>query len=180
MPTILHKLFLRKRKAGKLDMFRTETLPPRIPVIMQDELCEDNFNMSKQPIILRCVSLPLSENVIYEVVTITLYYREEPDNYNSYRPPNYYGSGRMDEEFSECESLVNGVSAGSISGHGINGHHMGGAMGGGGAGYHHATLPAHHTPYARPPPVALEFSDSLNRSSRHRPAPMYRRQQFNP
>ena len=43
----------RKRKAGKLDMFRTETLPPRIPVIMQDELCEDNFNMSKQPIILR-------------------------------------------------------------------------------------------------------------------------------
>ena len=43
--------------------------------VMQDELCEDNFNMSKQPIILR----------------------EEPDNYNSYRPPNYYGSGRMDE-----------------------------------------------------------------------------------
>ena len=34
-------------------MFRTETLPPRIPVIMQDELCEDNFNVSKQPIILR-------------------------------------------------------------------------------------------------------------------------------
>ena len=28
---VLHK----KRKAGKLDMFRTETLPPRIPVIMQ-------------------------------------------------------------------------------------------------------------------------------------------------
>lgn len=113
---------------------------------------------------------------------MTVYYREEPDNYNSYRPPNYYGSGRMDEEFSECESLVNGVSAGSISGHGINGHHMGGAMGGVGAGYHHATLPSHHTPYARPPPVALEFSDSLNRSSlsRHRPAPMYRRQQFNP
>lgn len=43
-------------------MFRTETLPPRIPVIMQDELCEDNFNMSKQPIILRCVSFALSEN----------------------------------------------------------------------------------------------------------------------
>ena len=60
MPAVLHKLFLRKRKAGKLDMFRTETLPPRIPVIMQDELCEDNFNMSKQPIILRCVSPPLS------------------------------------------------------------------------------------------------------------------------
>ena len=28
---ILH----RKRKAGKLDMFKTEALPPRIPVIMQ-------------------------------------------------------------------------------------------------------------------------------------------------
>ena len=54
-----------------------------------------------------------------------------------------------------------------------------------GNGYHH-TLPAHPhhaapgAPYARPPPVALEFSDSLNRS-RHRPAPGYRhRQQFNP
>ena len=43
----------RKRKAGKLDMYRTEALPPRIPVIMQDELSEDNFNVSKQPIILR-------------------------------------------------------------------------------------------------------------------------------
>merc|ERR1719410_1908991 len=100
---VLHK----KRKAGKLDMFRTETLPPRIPVIMQDELCEDNFNMSKQPIILR----------------------EEPDSYNSYggsgRPPNYYGSSRMDEEFSECDSLVNGMSAGSImaGGNGYHPHH---------------------------------------------------------
>ena len=31
----------------------------------------------------------------------------------------------------------------------------------------------------RPPPVALEFSDSLARS-RHRPAPQYRRQNFHP
>ena len=31
---ILH----RKRKAGKLDMFKTEALPPRIPVIMQVRL----------------------------------------------------------------------------------------------------------------------------------------------
>ena len=45
----------RKRKAGKLEMFRTEALPPRIPVIMQDELHEENFNVSKQPIILRSV-----------------------------------------------------------------------------------------------------------------------------
>jgi len=145
---ILHK----KRKAGKLNMFRTETLPPRIPVIMQDELSEDNFNVSKQPIILR----------------------EEPESYNSYggRPPNYYGSSRMDEEYSECDSLVNGVSAGSM-------------MAGGTAGYHqphHHTLPSHHTPYSRPPPVALEFSDSMSRS-RHRAvqgAPTYRRQHFNP
>ena len=36
-------------------MYRTEALPPRIPVIMQDELSEDNFNVSKQPIILRWV-----------------------------------------------------------------------------------------------------------------------------
>jgi len=136
---VLHK----KRKAGKLDMFRTETLPPRIPVIMQDELHEDNFNVSKQPIILR----------------------EEPDHYSSYRPPNYYGSSRMDEEFSECESLVNGVSAGSIAGAGYHGH-----------GH---TLPSHAHTYARPPPVALEFSDSMSRRG-HRPAPMYRRQQFNP
>jgi len=140
---ILH----RKRKAGKLDMFKTEALPPRIPVIMQDELCEDNFNMSKQPIILR----------------------EEPEGFNSYgKPPQYYGSGRMDEEYSECESLVNGNN-------GMNGNGMHGM----GMPMHSGTLPSHHTPYARPPPVALEFSDSLSRS-RHRPAPQYRKQHFNP
>jgi len=140
---ILH----RKRKAGKLDMFKTEALPPRIPVIMQDELCEDNFNMSKQPIILR----------------------EEPEGFNSYgKPPQYYGSGRMDEEYSECESLVNGN--GGMNGNGMHG--MGMPM-------HSGTLPSHHTPYARPPPVALEFSDSLSRS-RHRPAPQYRKHHFNP
>merc|ERR1712098_889853 len=97
--------------------------------------------------------------------------REEPDHYHGYRPPNYYGTSRMDEEFSECESLVNGVSAGSIAGAGYHGH---------GHGHGH-TLPSHahaHT-YARPPPVALEFSDSMSRRG-HRPAPMYRRQQFNP
>ena len=103
--------------------------------------------------------------------------REEPDAFNSYRPPNYYGSGgmsgmpghgssaRMDEEFSECESLVNGH----------NGYHPGHVTG-------HHTLPAHahHASYARPPPVALEFSDSLSRRG-HRPAPHYsRRQQFQP
>ena len=79
----------------------------------------------------------------------------------------------MDEEFSECDSLVNGMGQGSM-------------MMGGGNGYHHHqppqhhTLPSHHTPYSRPPPVALEFSDSMARS-RHRAAPLYRRQQqFNP
>ena len=79
----------------------------------------------------------------------------------------------MDEEFSECDSLVNGMGPGSL-------------MMGGGNGYQHQppplhhTLPAHHTPYSRPPPVALEFSDSMARS-RHRAAPLYRRQQqFNP
>ena len=51
--TIIINYSSRKRKAGKLDMYRTEALPPRIPVIMQDELSEDNFNVSKQPIILR-------------------------------------------------------------------------------------------------------------------------------
>ena len=81
----------------------------------------------------------------------------------------------MDEEFSECDSLVNGMGPGSLMA--------------GGNGYHHPpppphhsqhhTLP-HHTPYSRPPPVALEFSDSMARS-RHRAAPLYRRQQqFNP
>ena len=107
----------RKRKAGKLDMFKTEALPPRIPVIMQDELCEDNFNMSKQPIILR----------------------EEPEGFNSYgKPPQYYGSGRMDEEYSESESLVNGNN-------GMNGNGMHGM----GMPMHSGTLPSHHTPYAR-------------------------------
>ena len=51
--TVIINYSSRKRKAGKLDMYRTEALPPRIPVIMQDELSEDNFNVSKQPIILR-------------------------------------------------------------------------------------------------------------------------------
>ena len=69
----------------------------------------------------------------------------------------------MDEEFSECESLVNGVSAGSIAGAGAGYH-------GHGRGH---TLPAHAHTYARPPPVALEFSDSMSRRG-HRPAPMYR------
>jgi len=142
LSTIIAYFLHRRRKAGKLDMFKTEALPPRIPVIMQDELCEDNFNMSKQPIILR----------------------EEPEGYNSFgKPPQYFGSGRMDEEYSECESLVNG--SGGLNGNGIP--------------MHSNTLPSHHTPYARPPPVALEFSDSLSRS-RHRPAPQYRKQHFNP
>jgi len=148
---ILH----RKRKAGKLDMFKTEALPPRIPVIMQDELSEDNFNMSKQPIILR----------------------EEPHEagFSSFgAPPQYYGS--RDEEFSECESLVNSHNGGTLQHHSMGG--MGGMAGMGAMGMG-GTLPAHHTPYSRPPPVALEFSDSLARS-RHRPAPQYRRQNFQP
>ena len=73
----------------------------------------------------------------------------------------------MDEEFSECESLVNGVSAGSIAGAGYHGHNNGHNGG------HGHTLPAHAHTYARPPPVALEFSDSMSRRG-HRPAPMYR------
>ena len=107
-------------------MFKTEALPPRIPVIMQDELCEDNFNMSKQPIILR----------------------EEPEGFNSYgKPPQYYGSGRMDEEYSECESLVNGN--GGMNGNGMNGMHGMQGMQGMQMQMHSGTLPSHHTPYAR-------------------------------
>jgi hypothetical protein len=34
---LLHK----KRKAGKLNLFYSESLPPRVPVILQDELYED-------------------------------------------------------------------------------------------------------------------------------------------
>lgn len=127
-------LLHRKRKAGKLDMFKTEALPPRIPVIMQDELCEDNYNLSKQPIILQ----------------------EEPGGYGSYgNPPQYYAGGNMrqEDDFNECDSLVNGSTG----------------------------APASMAPYARPPPVALDFSDTMTRS-RHRPAPAYRKTQpmFNP
>ena len=89
---ILH----RKRKAGKLDMFKTEALPPRIPVIMQDELCEDNYNLSKQPIILQ----------------------EEPGGYGSYgNPPQYYAGGNMrqEDDFNECDSLVNGSTGAPAS-----------------------------------------------------------------
>ena len=81
----------------------------------------------------------------------------------------------MDEEFSECDSLVNGMGPGSLMAGGNGYHHQHHQP-----APHHHTLPSHHTPYSRPPPVALEFSDSMARS-RHRAAPLYRRQQqFNP
>ena len=37
---LLACLLHRKRKAGKLSLFYSETLPPRVPVILQDELTE--------------------------------------------------------------------------------------------------------------------------------------------
>ena len=54
---LLHK----KRKAGKLNLFYSESLPPRVPVILQDELYEDQevhihityfYFISKQTLIL--------------------------------------------------------------------------------------------------------------------------------
>lgn len=46
---LLHK----KRKAGKLNLFYSESLPPRVPVILQDELFEDQEQgFHKQPILL--------------------------------------------------------------------------------------------------------------------------------
>ena len=57
---VLHK----KRKAGKLNLFYSESLPPRVPVILQDELYDENQDsmlgmnggggggMYKQPILL--------------------------------------------------------------------------------------------------------------------------------
>jgi len=146
-------LLHRKRKAGKMDMFKPEALPPRIPVIMQDELSDDNFNTCKQPIILR--EEPGSHasmgnmSGMGTMSSMSGGYQQSTFN----KPPNYYGSSRMDEEFSECESLVNG-----------------------------STMPRstnQMSQYARPPPVSLEFSDSLARN-RQRPAPAYRKQYFNP
>lgn len=48
---MLHK----KRKAGKLNLFYSEALPPRVPVILQDELFEEQDIMggNKQPVLLR-------------------------------------------------------------------------------------------------------------------------------
>jgi len=50
---MLHK----KRKAGKLNLFYSEALPPRVPVILQDELFDDQDNLAggghKQPVLLR-------------------------------------------------------------------------------------------------------------------------------
>ena len=53
---VLHK----KRKAGRLNLFYSESLPPRVPVILQDELYDENQDhigmngngMYKQPILL--------------------------------------------------------------------------------------------------------------------------------
>lgn len=39
---ILACVLHRKREAGKLNLFYSEALPPRVPVILQDELYEDN------------------------------------------------------------------------------------------------------------------------------------------
>ena len=50
---LLHK----KRKAGKLNLFYSEALPPRVPVILQDELFDEHDVMgnggNKQPVLLR-------------------------------------------------------------------------------------------------------------------------------
>lgn len=51
---MLHK----KRKAGKLNLFYSEALPPRVPVILQDELFEEQDmaalgGNNKQPVLLR-------------------------------------------------------------------------------------------------------------------------------
>ena len=53
---VLHK----KRKAGKLNLFYSESLPPRVPVILQDELYDENHDplgmngngIHKQPVLL--------------------------------------------------------------------------------------------------------------------------------
>jgi len=101
-------LLHRKRRAGKLDMLKPETLPPRIPVIMQDELSDDNFNSSKQPIILREEPGTLGSmgSMPGHGGTIGSLNGYQQSTFG--RPPNYY-NGRMEEEFSECESLVNGT-----------------------------------------------------------------------
>jgi len=96
-------LLHRKRKGGKLDMLKPETLPPRIPVIMQDELSEDNLNTCKQPIILR--EEPASISSMTGMGTMGSMSEYQQSSFG--KPPNYYG-GRMEEEFSESESLVNG------------------------------------------------------------------------
>merc|ERR1719244_355023 len=61
---------------------------------------------------------------------------------------------------------------GSLGGHGS--HPRGGIDRG---------MPPFHSTYARPPPVSLEFSDNNTMSrngGRHRPAPQYRKQHFDP
>merc|ERR1711981_42 len=47
---MLHK----KRKAGKLNLFYSEAFPPRVPVILQDELFDEHeMGGNKQPVLLR-------------------------------------------------------------------------------------------------------------------------------
>ena len=42
---VLHK----KRKAGRLNLFYSESLPPRVPVILQDELYDENQDHTPVP-----------------------------------------------------------------------------------------------------------------------------------
>jgi len=153
-------LLHRKKRAGKMDMFKPEALPPRIPVILQDELNDDNFNSCKQPIILRedngnVGPMAASMGTMGSLPGGMMGGGYQQSSFA--KPPNYFGSrgNRLEDDFSESESLVNGSS----------------------------TMPRNMIHYSRPPPVSLEFSDSLSRS-RHRPVPAYRKQQqqhyFNP
>jgi dystroglycan 1 len=145
-------LLHRKKRAGKMDMFKPEALPPRIPVILQDELNDDNFNSCKQPIILREDNgnnmgpvMGGSMNTMGNMPGGMIGGYQQS---SFAKPPNYYGSrgNRLEDEFSESESLVNGSS----------------------------TMPRNMMHYSRPPPVSLEFCDSSlarTASSRHRPPP---------
>jgi neurexin len=148
-------LLHRKKRAGKMDMFKPEALQPRIPVILQDELNDDNFNSCKQPRILREDNGNIGPAMGGSMATMGSMQGGMMGGYQQSsfaKPPNYYGSrgNRLEEDFSESESLVNGSS----------------------------TMPRNMMHYSRPPPVSLEFCDqnSLARSgsSRHhnnRPPP---------
>ena len=79
---MLHK----KRKAGKLNLFYSEALPPRVPVILQDELFDEHDvgGANKQPVLLREDLMNNTVNGLRSQENETLLHQQRPIQIDTY------------------------------------------------------------------------------------------------